>query len=240
MTRKVCFISTLSDSLLIYDINLILDAYREAKKCKFINDVIIICNDDILKLNIDKLGYKTYIINNKYLNSTELIIYYLKRYPEICDIVINIKPDNKFIKSSYIDLCIKNYFKHKFNIDLNVLCTDIITNHSIKSTTLCYIEDKEIIKSQDVCKLVINKNNDIIYSSRNIISSSKIHEIDVDAIYYCHINIFVFEKEYLINEYMKNNNSNEKIEFLKIIDDGYKINVSIINPLEINPLEINH
>ena len=38
---------------------------------------------------------------------------------------------------------------------------------------------------------------------------------------------------------MKNNNSNEKIEFLKIIDDGYKINVSIINPLEINPLEIN-
>ena len=61
----------------------------------------------------------------------------------------------------------------------------------------------------------------------------------MDAIYYCHINIFVFEKEYLINEYMKNNNSNEKIEFLKIIDDGYKINVSIINPLEINPLEIN-
>ena len=88
------------------------------------------------------------------------------------------------------------------------------------------------LKNRSIGKVVLNKRNDIMYCSRNIIPASKSHEINSSAIYYGHIGVFVFDKEYLMKEYMIENTQhqlNEDIEWLKILENGYRINVSVVD-----------
>lgn len=75
----------------------------------------------------------------------------------------------------------------------------------------------------------MDKNNNILYCSRNIIPAvkNKNCEINKNFVYKGHIGVFVFDKDYLINEYCNENTPLqlcEDIEWLKILEHGYKIN----------------
>ena len=65
-----------------------------------------------------------------------------------------------------------------------------------------------------------------MYCSRNVIPSNKNNDVVPDIDYYIHIGIFVFRASYLTDNYYKNTRLQliEDIEWMKIMEQGYKIN----------------
>ena len=83
-----------------------------------------------------------------------------------------------------------------------------------------------------------------MYCSRNIIPGLKKTEFGflkktesgIETTYYGHIGVFVFDKDYLMNQYLDGNTPyqlTEDIEWMKILEDGYRINSVLAEDHEI-------
>ena len=84
-------------------------------------------------------------------------------------------------------------------------------------------------------KVVVDNFNNIIYCSRNVIPTNKNENIIENHLYNIHVGIFVYDKNYLLNHFNKENTKNqllEDIEWLKIIEQGFKINTIFAEKLE--------
>ena len=85
-------------------------------------------------------------------------------------------------------------------------------------------------------KVVVDNFNNILYCSRNIIPSNKKENIIENHLYNIHVGIFVYNKNYLLDHFTKKNTENqllEDIEWLKIIEQGFKVNTIFSEEMEI-------
>ena len=74
-----------------------------------------------------------------------------------------------------------------------------------------------------------------MYCSRIIIPGSKNSDINSNIDYYEHIGVFVYNKEYLLTEYIEENTKyqlSEDNEWLKIIEQGYRVNSVLVRSTE--------
>lgn len=224
MTKIVCFIPARYESsrlpgkplLMINNKPIIQLVYEQVKKCKLINDIYILTDDERIRHKCESFDAKCFIINTDCLNGTERIVNFLKFQPSICDIVVNVQGDEPFINYQNIDNCILNYIQQKRH-NPNMMCSTLHFKHT---------DINEIYKRSNG-KLVLDKHNNILYCSRNIIPGLKKSTYDETVIYYGHIGIFVYDKNYILNEYLDTNTPYqlaEDIEWLKILEDGHKIN----------------
>jgi 2-dehydro-3-deoxyphosphooctonate aldolase (KDO 8-P synthase) len=234
LIKKVCFIparygSTRLPGKPLLKINgktIINLVWDQVNKCKLVNDIIVLTDDIRIKNEVTRFGGNCEIVDEVCLNGTERIVKYIQKNSNICDLIINVQGDEPFINPVYIDTCIQNYLD-KVKLDKNIKCS---TLHHI-------LENKEDVLKRTKGKIVLDKNNNILFCSRNIIPGKKDMIFNNNNTYYGHIGIFVFDKEYLINDYIKENTSNqlsEDIEWLKILEQGYKINSVLVNNPEIS------
>lgn len=195
--------------------------------------------------NVSKLNYKTVILTDDHriynevicfggkvemiteycLNGTDRIIKYLRKHNINEGVIVNVQGDEPFIDHKNIEAAINNYFDKKKN-DNSLVC----------STLFYETKDPYEVKSRSRGKLVLNKNSDIMYCSRNIIPAFKSKEYNEEYKYKIHVGIFVFDCEYLLNNYEKENTDLqlcEDIEWMKILEQGYKINAVQIENHEI-------
>ena len=240
--RKICFIPSRYQSskfpskplLKIDGVSIINRVYLQVKKCKYLDDIIVLTDDTRIKEEVESIGGKAELVLETCHTGIQRIIKFIEKNIDICDIVINVQGDEPYINPIHIDLCIQNFFKEKFNIEFNVLDTHFYNKQDMKCSTLCHILRIDELKNRSIGKLVINKNSDIMYCSRNIIPAGQNSEINPNFTYYGHIRVFVFDKQYLLNEFIKENTEyqiNEDIEWLKIIEQGYRISViKVDNP----------
>ena len=193
----------------------------ELKKKYKVYDLVILTDKDIIKKEVESFGGIGIIIKEQCLNGTDRIIHYLKNYYIAKGIsirnkvVVNIQGDEPFINVENISKAIDNYIVNKN--DTNIVCSTI--HHKTR--------DVDTIKLKSRGKLVLDKNNNIMYCSRNVIPSNKNNNVVPDIDYYIHIGIFVFDANYLIKHYYNNNTRLqliEDIEWMKIMEQGYKIN----------------
>ena len=92
------------------------------------------------------------------------------------------------------------------------------------------------MNSSNRVKIVLDSESNIIYCSRNPIPVNKKAEIVKGYEYDIHVGIFVYDINYLLDYYHNNNTElqlNQDIEWLKIIEQGYKINAVEIRDHEI-------
>lgn len=186
--------------------------YEKAKSCKMLDDIIILTDDLRIKKHVEEFSGKCEIILEECLNGTERIVKFLQKNPSFCDLVVNIQGDEPFFNAENVDKMIKS---HLNNTDSNLKCT-----------TLHFHLNTENVISRSVGKLILDKFGYILYCSRNPIPSSKTNIISQTTQYLGHIGLFVFDKKYLLDEYLTENTPNqisEDIEWLKILEQGYKI-----------------
>lgn len=192
--------------------------YEKVKKCKLIDNVIVLTDDMRIIDEVKSWGGECYITDDC-LNGTERIVNFIKKTNYKCDIITNVQGDEPYINPNNIDKCIENFIKKE--------------NSDIKCSTLHYIfNDIKNIEKRSNGKLVLDKFNNIMYGSRNIIPGCKKDMVNNNTTYYGHIGIFTFEKEYLLNYYLDKNTPyqlSEDIEWLKILEDGYKINSVLVD-----------
>lgn len=185
--------------------------YEKAKKTRV--DNIIVLTDDIRIYNeVISFNGNCCIVKEECLNGTDRIISYLKSIDNSdYNIIVNIQGDEPYINPKSVNIAIDNFIQN------NPECS-----------TICYkTRDQEEILSKSRGKVIIDKKNNILYCSRNVIPSNKKDNIISNHNYNIHVGIFVFNKNYLLNHYCKENTEHqllEDIEWLKIIEQGFTIN----------------
>jgi 3-deoxy-manno-octulosonate cytidylyltransferase (CMP-KDO synthetase) len=238
--KNTCFIPARYEStrlpgkplLKIKGISVINRVYLQVKKCKMIDEIIVLTDDIRIKKEVESINGRVEMITEECLNGTERIIKYLQNHPESCDIVVNVQGDEPFVNPEDIDRCIQNYYKIRYNQYNNEITNNYNHNVDYKCSTMCHLLKLDEVENRNKGKVILNKKNDILYCSRNVIPGSKNDILNKDYLYYGHTGVFVFDKNYLLNEFIKENTQYqiyEDIEWLKIIEQGYKINTIFIN-----------
>ena len=201
--------------------------YEKTNSCKTITTTYVVTDDERISNNIKEINGNVIMVKNKCLNGTERICLAIKQNPELfinTKYIVNVQGDEPYIKSEHIEKAIFTYCHTE--PELNVC-----------STLHYLIKKEEDLYNKSIGKLVLDNNNNIIYCSRNCIPYNKEGKPDINKVnYYGHIGLFVFDKNYLINEYCKTNTYlqiEEDIEWLKIIENGFKINSVCITDYEI-------
>ena len=228
--KKICFIPARYKSsrlpgkplLKINGKTMINRVYNNVKKCKLIDEVIVLTDDERIREEVVKINGKCEIITDNCLNGTERIVKFIEKNKYDCDLIINVQGDEPYINPNDIDMCIENFINND--------------DEKMKCSTLHFNINKNI-DSRNTGKIVLDKYNNILYCSRNIIPGTKNNKINSDNQYYGHKGIFVFDKKYLLNEYLNGNSPyqiSEDIEWLKILEDGYRINSCLIKEPEIS------
>jgi 3-deoxy-manno-octulosonate cytidylyltransferase (CMP-KDO synthetase) len=138
-----------------------------------------------------------------------------------CDIVINVQGDEPFIEPILIDTMVNSLENN--NIQM------VSAMHKIIKT--------DELKSFNVVKVTVDNENNALYFSRSIIphhrdewdSLLNHHKIIPEALkFYRHLGIYGYTKEFLINysnmeqTYLERL---EKLEQLRVLENGYKINM---------------
>jgi 3-deoxy-manno-octulosonate cytidylyltransferase (CMP-KDO synthetase) len=222
--KKVCFIPSRYQSsrlpgkplLKINNKTVIQRVYEQVKKCKLIDDAIVLTDDERIKNEVESFGGNVGMVTEECLNGTERIVRYIRHNFDCCDLVINVQGDEPFINPENVDNCIQNFIDKRFEIP------------DMKCSTLHYnFTNKEDVFKRSCGKMILDKKSNIMYCSRNVIPGLKKSEYDDKVNYIGHVGVFVYDKDYLMNEYLDSNTPyqlTEDIEWLKILEDGYKIN----------------
>jgi 3-deoxy-manno-octulosonate cytidylyltransferase (CMP-KDO synthetase) len=183
--------------------------YLAVKKCKHIHDIYILTDSEIISSYM-KDKYNVNIIMTDYCNNgTERISKYLHLIPEEYNIIVNIQADEPFINYKNIDYVITKYQENAYYTTLHQK-----------------IDDYNYLKSTSCVKVMVNKNNDVLLYSRNIIPWNKNNYINKNINYYGFTGIYVFNR-ILLKNYCQMKDTpyqcEEDIEQLKILENGYKI-----------------
>ena len=195
--------------------------YEKAKKTN-VDEIVVLTDDERIYNEVINFGGNC-VMTDEALNGTERIVNYVKTINiENYKTVVNIQGDEPFIDPEYINIAIKNLYKKN------------LENKDIACSTICFkTKDEEEILSKNRGKVVVDKFNNIMYCSRNVIPTNKKENIIKDHYYNIHVGVFVYNIKHLIN--ITSNTDNqliEDIEWLKILEHGLKINTIFSDKME--------
>lgn len=188
--------------------------YEQTRKSRYIDKVYVATDDDRIVDEVNGFSCNSVIKTDKdCLNGTERICYVLDQIDPKYDIIVNVQGDEPYIDPAHIDFSIEKYLENED--DTMMVCT----------TIHCKITDSNDLSNRTCGKMVMDCTNNVMYCSRVMIPHTKSGH-PAYCSYYRHIGIFVFRRSYL-PQYLKDENTPaqlaEDIEWLKIIEMGYKI-----------------
>ena len=188
--------------------------YEQAKKSKFLTDVIVATDNDLIYNHVVEFGGKVMMTSEDHQSGTDRCAEVADKYQEKIEYVINIQGDEPFIKPEMIDELASIL---DGNTQLGTLVKKI------------QVSDTEDLFDENTPKAIINEKNEAIYFSRNPIPymrgvekkkwTSK-HE------YFKHIGIYAYRKDVLQNVTKLNRGKleiAESLEQLRWLENGYKI-----------------
>lgn len=183
--------------------------WEEASKATLLDDLIVACDDERIESCVKGFGGKALLTSEKHRTGADRIAEII--YPLDVRIVINIQADEPLIRSSMID-------------DLARCLLD--DSNLVMATLIKRIEDKDEIFSKNVVKVVIDKYGFALYFSRLPIPHCRDKEELETSVYFKHIGIYGYTKDFLFvykNLPEGNLEKKEKLEQLRTLEAGYKI-----------------
>ena len=185
--------------------------YEQAKKSKLLSRVIVATDNEKIYNALKKFGGEVVMTSRKHKSGTDRIEEALNKIN--AEIVVNIQGDEPFINPMNIDKAVEPLIKDK-NINVSTLAIKI---RNIKE-----------ISNPNVVKVIFDKDDNAIYFSRNPIPYNRDGISSIN--YYKHIGLYVYRREFLKKlAKMKpiGLETAEKLEQLRIIENGFKIKVII-------------
>lgn len=189
---------------------MIVHTYLNAKKSKLINELYVATDHKDIADVITNVGGNVLMTPSDLKSGSDRIAFAIKNIN--CDIVVNIQGDEPFINSEAIDLAITPLLEDK-----EVLVSTLITK----------INDFSLLDDPNVVKVVKDTNNYALYFSRSRIPFIRDNKEKLENyIFYKHLGLYVYRKNFL-EKFVDLNNSYlencEKLEQLRILENGYRI-----------------
>jgi 3-deoxy-manno-octulosonate cytidylyltransferase (CMP-KDO synthetase) len=191
--------------------------YEQAKRAKLLNDVIIATDHATIATAAEKFGGKVAMTSPDLQSGSDRIAAVAKNLLDTA-IIVNIQGDEPLIEPEMIDQAIAPMLQS----------ASMIVNTVIKK-----IGSAEELHNPAVVKAILNEHGEAIYFSRSPIpymrgeDPSRWHEHHT---YYKHFGIYVYRRDFLLKFTTWSEGPlerAEKLEQLRIIEHGFKINATI-------------
>ena len=189
--------------------------YEQAKKARRLNQVIVATDDERIAGAVRSFGGEVIITPREIKSGSDRVAAVAARNDG--DIFLNIQGDEPLIAPQMIDQAAA------------ILIDD---SHALVGTLAKRIESYEELLNPGIVKVVVDKNSCALYFSRSIIPFIRDEQESskwlAKRTFYKHIGLYVFRKDFLL-EFARMPESSleqsEKLEQLRILENGYKIKV---------------
>jgi len=183
--------------------------WERAKQVRILDEVIIACDHNIVLEAARAFGAKAVMTSKEHLSGTDRIAEVVN--PLDVKIVINIQGDEPLIHPTMID-----------SVARALLDDRTLT----MSTIMKKIEGLDKVLDPNIVKVIVDKNNFALYFSRAAIpylaSSSEVKH----PVYYKHMGLYGYTKDFLFtfkNLPASSLEKTEKLEQLRVLEAGYRI-----------------
>lgn len=184
--------------------------WEKAKQAKLLDDLIVACDDERVYKTVVGFGGSAIFTAKEHASGSDRITEIVN--PLDVKIVVNIQGDEPMIQPSMI----------------NGVIEELKNDDSLVAATIVKkIERAEEINDPNVVKVVVDKNNFALYFSRSTIPFIR-DEQSQEATFYKHIGLYAYTKDFLFtykNLPMSRLEQLEKLEQLRILENGYRIKV---------------
>jgi 3-deoxy-manno-octulosonate cytidylyltransferase (CMP-KDO synthetase) len=192
--------------------------YTRAAGSKLLSGLYAATDDKRIFDHVIDFGGKAIMTSPDHVSGTDRIREAAEKIK--CSIVVNIQGDEPLIDSADIDNAVKALLDDR---KLNV------------STLICRIKSEDELKDVNVVKVVVDKNLNALYFSRNFIpydmKNNNTGKFNTGGnLYYKHIGIYVYRKSFLMKfDRMEGSvlEKTEQLEQLRILENGEKIKTVI-------------
>ena len=185
--------------------------WENAKKAKTLDDLVVACDDERILKVVEGFGGKAIYTSPDQPSGTDRLAEVVN--PLDVEIAVNIQGDEPLMKPIMIDslvIALENEDKAQM------------------ATMIKKIENDDELTNSNVVKVVVDKNGYALYFSRYSIPYNRTGENSREKrpIYYKHIGLYAFTKDFLFTfrNLPKSSLENaEKLEQLRVLEYGYKI-----------------
>ena len=185
--------------------------WERAKQSLVLDDVILACDDERVADVAREFGAKVILTAKGHHSGTDRIIEVIN--PLEVDVIVNIQGDEPLIHPMMID----------------TVASALRDDKKISMATLMKkIDDPEEINDPHVVKVVVDKNNFALYFSRAAIPYYPVNSEISEPVYYKHIGLYAYTKDFLFtyrNLSVSKLEKAERLEQLRVLEEGYKIKV---------------
>ncbi|MFH0762816.1 MAG: 3-deoxy-manno-octulosonate cytidylyltransferase [Candidatus Omnitrophota bacterium] len=185
--------------------------WERAKQSFLLDDLIIACDNEQVAEAARGFGAKVVFTAKAHISGTDRIIEVIN--PLDVKVIVNIQGDEPLIHPTMID----------------DVARALLEDRSISmATVIKRITDPEIIKDPHVVKVVADKNNFALYFSRSPIPFLADNSKNKEPVYYKHIGLYAYTKDFLFiykNLPASNLEKTEALEQLRVLEEGYRIKV---------------
>jgi 3-deoxy-manno-octulosonate cytidylyltransferase (CMP-KDO synthetase) len=191
--------------------SMIQHVWERAKQALILDDVIIACDDERIAAVAKGFGAKVVFTSKAHASGTDRIIEVIN--PLEVKAVINIQGDEPLVHPMMID----------------AVGRALLDDPKISMATLMKkIEDPAEINDPHVVKVVVDRNNFALYFSRAAIPYYPENSEASELVYYKHIGLYGYTKDFLFtykNLPVSRLEKTERLEQLRVLEEGYRIKV---------------
>lgn len=185
--------------------------WENAKKAKTLDQLVVACDDERILKVVEGFGGKAVYTSPEQPSGTDRLAEVVN--PLDVEIAVNIQGDEPLVKPIMIDSLVMALEDEKI---------------AQMATVIKKIEDESELTNSNVVKVVTDKNGYALYFSRYAIPYNRTGERDEKKkpVYYKHIGLYAFTKDFLFTFRSLPNSSlenAEKLEQLRVLENGYKI-----------------
>ena len=183
--------------------------WESASRAKFLDDLIIACDDNRIMEAVKGFGGKAVMTSVRHNSGTDRTAEAVRETE--ADIIINIQADEPLMPAAVID----------------ALAQEMAVDEGLVMATMKKrINDPADIENPGVVKVVCDKDGFAVYFSRYPIPFYR--DQYASKVYYKHMGIYAYKKDFLYtfkNLPPSSLEDAEKLEQLRVIEAGYKIKV---------------
>jgi 3-deoxy-manno-octulosonate cytidylyltransferase (CMP-KDO synthetase) len=185
--------------------------WERAKESQLLDDIIIASDDERITNCVKEFGAKVVMTAKAHPCGTDRIAEVVN--PLDVKIVVNIQADEPLIHPTMIDSVARALLEDKM---------------LAMATVVKKINDPVIINDPNVVKVVADKNNFALYFSRSGIPHRAQSSEVKSPLYYKHIGLYGYTKDFLFvykNLPASNLEKTECLEQLRVLEEGYRIKI---------------
>jgi 3-deoxy-manno-octulosonate cytidylyltransferase (CMP-KDO synthetase) len=189
--------------------------YEQALKAKTLSNVVVATDDERILKEVNRFGGSAIMTKEEHQSGTDRVFECYKKAEFEADVIINIQGDEPYISPTQIDFLVSCF-----------------EDSSIQIATLAkQIEDAEALFDSNKVKVIMDKNANAIYFSRQVIPYLKGVSKELwhkEQNYFKHIGMYAYRAgilQDLVELEQSNLEISESLEQLRWIENGYKIKV---------------